>query len=275
MRAFVEMMIAKVKSLPVGSMARQHVEDAIEFYNGLLAPKQAATAKQAAEQDTPTPPTETPQAKAEPVPPSQENYSDSFGNTIDFLPDGQARWIARDGTVLKEGPEQEVIDFAYRLDIVIGRTYGAAQRKYPALKDPKAAAELDDIADELEKVLADVPWRERTDFMTRQFEAWAQERLGQQEEQAAAASEGVAAVKAAAKAAAAAKDGSEPEPVVVDGTKGDGKPNKATPYRPDQGEDWFIHAKIQMDKIHPNDISREKALRKMVAYCEERLKSKK
>jgi hypothetical protein len=96
-----------------------------------------------------------------------------------------------------------------------------------------------------------------------------------EEEQAAAASEGVAAVKAAAKAAAAAKDGSEPEPVVVDGTKGDGKPNKATPYRPDQGEDWFIHAKIQMDKIHPNDISREKALRKMVAYCEERLKSKK
>jgi hypothetical protein len=96
-----------------------------------------------------------------------------------------------------------------------------------------------------------------------------------EEEQAAAASEGVAAVKAAAKAAASAKDGSEPEPVVVDGTKGDGKPNKATPYRPDQGEDWFIHAKIQMDKIHPNDISREKALRKMVAYCEERLKSKK
>lgn len=95
------------------------------------------------------------------------------------------------------------------------------------------------------------------------------------EEQREIVSQGADAIKAKAKEirteAAANKPEPDPEPGVVDGTN----PANAMRFRMDQGETWYSYAIIQMDKIHAKDISREKVLKKMIAYCEERLKTNK
>lgn len=64
----------------------------------------------------------------------------------------------------------------------------------------------------------------------------------------------------------------EPEPMVVDGTRpADAKNTKLSPYQPNIAEDCWVSAKLQLERIHPNDKSRESALNKALAYIQSRI----
>lgn len=70
---------------------------------------------------------------------------------------------------------------------------------------------------------------------------------------------------------------SDSEPLVVDGTKEKEKekPKRVSPYRPDLAGDCWQAARMQFERIHPKDISRERVLKEAVAYLEGRLKNNK
>jgi hypothetical protein len=88
------------------------------------------------------------------------------------------------------------------------------------------------------------------------------------DEQAALVVKGPEAVKAKGKEAREAAKKTETTPARQ--IKPAGKV-KVSPYKPDIAEDCWVHARLQLDRIHPNDTSREKVLREVIAYCESRI----
>jgi len=71
----------------------------------------------------------------------------------------------------------------------------------------------------------------------------------------------------------------EPEVVVVDGvaeaTEAPERKSKRLPkYIPNDAEELWMQAKVRLDNILPSDISREKTLNEVIAYCHGRLDAK-
>jgi ParB-like chromosome segregation protein Spo0J len=89
------------------------------------------------------------------------------------------------------------------------------------------------------------------------------------EKQAALVKAGPAAVKLAAKEAKASK--SEPETMIVDGRKQAHLPS----YKPDDATNIWDVAKTHLNRILANDKSRERVLKEVIEYCENRISSKK
>ena len=67
----------------------------------------------------------------------------------------------------------------------------------------------------------------------------------------------------------------EPEPLVVDGSAEAPKPVRMTKWVPNDADRLWRLAKIDLMKILPSDPSRERVLRKIVAYAKDRIASKK
>jgi hypothetical protein len=96
-----------------------------------------------------------------------------------------------------------------------------------------------------------------------------------QEEQREVMAKGVDAIKAKAselRGKAKAYSQEEPEPLVVDGTKEDERKTMRVPkWTPDDAERLWLLAKTDLDKILPSDKSRERVLREVIAYAQNRI----
>jgi ParB-like chromosome segregation protein Spo0J len=89
-----------------------------------------------------------------------------------------------------------------------------------------------------------------------------------QEEQTAIVSDGAAAIKAKAKAMRETPKKEDPAPEPAPKAK-----RVVTPYAPDIAEDCWVAARLQLDRIHANDKSRDKILKLALQYIENRLKN--
>jgi len=70
----------------------------------------------------------------------------------------------------------------------------------------------------------------------------------------------------------------EPEPVIVDATKETPAPEKRErlpKYIPNDAHDIWAVAQTHLNRILPNDISREEVLREVIEYCKKRISDKK
>jgi hypothetical protein len=101
-----------------------------------------------------------------------------------------------------------------------------------------------------------------------------------EEEQRKAVAGGVAGVKAVAKKSASQKckktqseypNGSDSSSHSSETVQSDTKSTKPSPYQPNIAEDCWVSAKLQLERIHPNDKSRESVLNKALAYIQSRI----
>jgi hypothetical protein len=70
----------------------------------------------------------------------------------------------------------------------------------------------------------------------------------------------------------------DPEPLVVDGTEDEEKPEQRTrspKWTPDDADRLWLLAKIDLDKILPTDKSRERVLEAVIKYAENRIQNNK
>lgn len=97
------------------------------------------------------------------------------------------------------------------------------------------------------------------------------------EDQSEVVSRGKVAIREAAKAIRQTKDDPEPdaEPVIVDGVTESPKPTRTAKWAPDDAARLWLLAKIDLSKILPTDRSRERVLREIIAYAQNRIETNK